>query len=791
MRRALLILLGGLLATPSIATPQPPELLYIFPAGGQRGTVIPTHAGGVNFHGKARFEILGAGVQSDAIATETKTIWFEGPLIPQPDSQAGESYPRDHANRITIAKDAPLGPRLVRCSTSQGATQSLPFIVGDLPEIIESEADGRPIPRAVILPVTINGRIFPRENVDAWTLDAKTGETIVCEVATRQFGSPLEAVLTVLGPDGQPVRLQHSLRRGDPRAWFVALTSGTHTVRITDASHGGLQHYIYRLTLKRSPHAESIFPIGGRRGQTINTTIQGPSLPARQLAVTLAAATGDAHWADLKDGAQTFGTALFHVDDLPEVLEAATPAAPQSLPVMLNGRIAKLGELDEWTLQLAEKESLTLDLFAARLGSPLDGVVRILDDAGKTIATNDDRASGQPDSLLTFAAPKAGAYRVQVSDRFASRGGPAFAYRLRATGKPAPDFRLTVATDAITILRDTVKVDANGKPIPTPNPKLRVAVDRVGGFAGPVRLSLSGLPAEINATQLIIPPNLSSIDVQFSAPPKTPIAVHRFTIRGEGLLVDKNATRQATTTPLLGQVGSDHVTLAVALPTPFKFLGQFQLANSQPTGTTVQRPYQIDTGGVPGPFTVRLADKQGRHVQGVIGPVMVLPPGTTTFDYPITYPSRMEIGRTSRIQIMMTGEVTDFDGSKHTVCYSSFDGENQIMAITSDIFVTVALPAQSYSVHPNSLLTLPVRVRRDQALLSRPMKVEVIMPAHMRGVTALPLLLAPGAEKGELRLQFGSEIGPFNMPVSIRASTASGVLFFGESQIDLVALPGK
>ena len=47
------------------------------------------------------------------------------------------------------------------------------FVVGDLPEVIESEIDGQPIPERVSLPVTINGRIFPREDVDIWTFEVQ------------------------------------------------------------------------------------------------------------------------------------------------------------------------------------------------------------------------------------------------------------------------------------------------------------------------------------------------------------------------------------------------------------------------------------------------------------------------------------------------------------------------------------------------------------------------------------------------------------------------------------------
>ena len=45
--------------------------------------------------------------------------------------------------------------------------------MGDLPEIVEEEIDGEPVPVNVTLPLTINGRIFPREDVDLWVSSEK------------------------------------------------------------------------------------------------------------------------------------------------------------------------------------------------------------------------------------------------------------------------------------------------------------------------------------------------------------------------------------------------------------------------------------------------------------------------------------------------------------------------------------------------------------------------------------------------------------------------------------------
>src|SRR5580692_1223669 len=86
-----------------------------------------------------------------------------------------------------------------------------------------------------------------------------------------------------------------------------------------------------------------------------------------------------------------------------------------------------------------------------RFGSPLRGVLDIVDQTGKTLA---QAGHQQPtaDVPLLWTIPQDGTYTVRVRDFFRNRGGPAFAYRLRAT-VPAPDFRLELSGHTATGMR--------------------------------------------------------------------------------------------------------------------------------------------------------------------------------------------------------------------------------------------------------------------------------------------------------------------------------------------------
>ena len=155
-----------LLGSRGILEAEAPGVSYIYPAGAQRGTEVEVRIGGFYLFDKASLEFL-----SDALtpSANTKrlptTLWFEGPRIAMPASQAKEDYPVDNSASIKVSNDAATGIHYWRVWTSQGIVPAQSFVVGELPEIVEEEIDGSPVPVDVEVPLTINGRIFQMEEV--------------------------------------------------------------------------------------------------------------------------------------------------------------------------------------------------------------------------------------------------------------------------------------------------------------------------------------------------------------------------------------------------------------------------------------------------------------------------------------------------------------------------------------------------------------------------------------------------------------------------------------------------
>ena len=133
-------------------------------------------------------------------------------------------------------------------------------------------------------------------------------------------------------------------------------------------------------------------------------------------------------------------------------------------------------------------------------------------------------------------------------------------------------------------------------------------------------------------------------------------------------------------------------------------------------GSVGKRRYHIQRNGFAGPLTVSLADRQARHLQGATGPTITVPPGVSDFEYPVTLPPWMEIGRTCRVCVMATGVIKDADGSAHTVSFNSVAQNEQYVAVIEAGRLDVSVDRPSLRVEVGKSVTVPVTVSRARGL---------------------------------------------------------------------------
>ena len=228
---------------------------YLFPAGGRRGTTVDLHVGGLFLHKDACWELLGPGV---ALASPhlgpAHTLWFEGPMLPLPESQAAEDYPERHGrqrhDRRRRRPGRPPRPRLDRAGR-----RLRPRLRRRRPAR-DRRAGDRRRPRA-------GGRAAARHHQRphlpapecgcCWTFQLHKGQSVACEVCAARLGSPLDSYLEVVGPDGRLVAENDDAFGADSFVRFTATADGKYGVRIRDANGNGGPAYVYRLTLTSDP----------------------------------------------------------------------------------------------------------------------------------------------------------------------------------------------------------------------------------------------------------------------------------------------------------------------------------------------------------------------------------------------------------------------------------------------------------------------------------------------------------------------------------------------------------
>ena len=109
------------------------------------------------------------------------------------------------------------------------------------------------------------------------------------------------------------------------------------------------------------------------------------------------------------------------------VTDSARAAQPVKLPVTIAGSIDRAGDVDYFRFDAEAGEQIGVQVVAAELGSKLEPVLVLTDNAGRVLA--------EGNAVLGYAIPKAGSYSVGIRDR-EYRGAVDMTYRLHIGDVP-------------------------------------------------------------------------------------------------------------------------------------------------------------------------------------------------------------------------------------------------------------------------------------------------------------------------------------------------------------------
>ena len=530
MRRTYLILAVVLSIGTSVGRAQTsyPMLMRIEPTAVQRGTTAEiTISGTGSFAGAFKLLCEQPGLSGE-VAGETAAVTS---------TRRRRMITGGAKAKLTVAADAPLGPREVRVAAAKGVSSVGQVVVVNDPVIAETDdrANDRPErAQAITLPVVLSGTIGKQEDVDWYAFPAAAGQRITFSVWANRLENKIhdlqahfDPIVAIHDAQGRELAVDDNHDFADPRLTYEFKQSGTYLIQIRDTTYSGNAFWTYVLQISAGPAVASVLPMAVNPGETAALHARGVNFdpePAISLKVPADIPPGPQFFALNTAQGPTLAVPLV-VTPLPLATEAGDAQSATvrtqriDLPIAVSGRLAEPGDVDSFRFEAKKGQAYVFEVIARRAGAAIDPVLRVIDRKESRLAEADDVFGKDP--RLDWTAPADGLYALHVSDLH-NRGGDEYGYVLTARAA-APEFTLTCDPDKINV--------GPGGRVP-----MFIQLTRRTGFSGPVTLEWQGLPPGVSASPLTIPASMTQgVSVVSAAADCKPSAGFlKLTGRGEG-----------------------------------------------------------------------------------------------------------------------------------------------------------------------------------------------------------------------------------------------------------------
>ncbi|HEY2909187.1 MAG TPA: hypothetical protein VGI99_03025, partial [Gemmataceae bacterium] len=310
----------------------------------------------------------------------------------------------------------------------------------------------------------------------------KAGQRIIVEVEAGRLGSKLRPVVHLYSP--KKLQLAWSWPNptllGDTRLEITLPQSGTYPVAVHDAEYAGQNPGFFRLKIGQWNYADRVFPpLVGPNARTVELLGNAPAkleLAGNRDKFQPLPWPAGGLWSGPRPHVEASSRAeLLATDDLSGMLKVGAFA--------VTDRFTKAFEESRFRVPVVPGSKVRFEVFAERLGSPVDAELVIRDEKGTQLARVDD-SPGTLDPAVDFTVPANVAALLVCVMETQGRAGPQSVFRLTvdpatASGPPA-DFRLFTPTRHAALA-------ASGRWI------VPVFAERKG-FHGPIALRASGVP---------------------------------------------------------------------------------------------------------------------------------------------------------------------------------------------------------------------------------------------------------------------------------------------------------
>lgn len=463
-----------------------PSLTHVYPPGGQRGSTVA-----VKLSGKFPWP-----VSVDAPGVEFK-----------PGTELG-------LFDVTIPADLAVDRLWIRAFNTEGASATVPFLIGNLRELNETEPNNKPREAQTLTEsrIIVNG-VLKGADVDGFSVPLEAGQTLVASLeANGKLGSPIDAILQVCAVDGTVLAENHDDAGLDPRIVFPVKKTGHHIVRVfgysstpnTSIAFQGGDTSLYRLTITIGPMVTHALPLSASITEPATAELFGwnlpselrlpvqpwglkdqPELEAFEMRPPSASRLGFAFGSDIA------GSARVRLVPWTSITATAN-AEPQPIPVpsSVTACLRQPKQSDQYRITVKKGDPLLVTVESRGLDLPLDPLVRLVSPSGKTAAENDDTGENR-DCVLSHKAAEDGDYILHVSDRH--RYGSDRGYYLLTARIEESDFELTTTAESYVVQPDK------------PTEVVVNVVRRTGveGAVGPVTIEAVDLPPGVTAMPVI------------------------------------------------------------------------------------------------------------------------------------------------------------------------------------------------------------------------------------------------------------------------------------------------
>lgn len=499
----------------SVGLPMP-RLLTTVPMGGKVGT---------------EFELTVTGDYID----DADALIFSDQRITAKNKLDANGKPILDKYMVRIASDCPPGLFEARMLTRLGASSSRIFVVDNLTEILKTKPNNS-LASALDIPLNsvCNGNTTDR-SIDYFKINARKGQRLMVDCATRGIDSKLNATLVVADAAGRDLLVERSSGLLD----FSVPKDGDYVIKVHELTFKGGPAYYYRLAVREVPAGAMV------TRQASTKAVNSYSWPPVGLAEKAKISEVEPN----NDGQR---------------------AQKITLPCDIAGSFFPAADVDVFEFNAKKGEIWWIELASERMGLPTDPAILVQQVVsgekgapGKVIelleladipspvkvSSNGYAYDGPPydagtsDILGKLVIKEDGVYRLQLSDLFGgTRNIATNGYRL-VIRKPDPDFAL-VAWAMHMELRNGDR-NALSKPLSLrggATVALEVVAFRRDGFEGEIEISMDGLPKGVTAQGLKIPAGQSKGMMLLTAAEDAPRGYANAKFVGKARIAEKEVT---------------------------------------------------------------------------------------------------------------------------------------------------------------------------------------------------------------------------------------------------------